>query len=55
MYRLENYFLLVCLLIASVVSSLGQELPPAPGAPRPLTVPTVKEKRLANGLTVATV
>jgi zinc protease len=31
------------------------ENPPTPGAPRELKIPTVAEKKLANGLTVATV
>jgi zinc protease len=33
----------------------GQEQPPTPGAPRAAKVPAVVEKKLANGLTVATV
>jgi zinc protease len=31
----------------------AQEQPPAPSAPKPVSVPAVKEKRLPNGLTVA--
>ncbi|MGB2752691.1 MAG: pitrilysin family protein [Pyrinomonadaceae bacterium] len=46
---------LLCILSAFVVNSLAQEMPPAPGAAKAVTVPAVQEKKLANGLTVAVV
>ena len=39
----------------SLVAATAQEKPPAPGAPRPVKIPQVVEKRLPNGLTVVTV
>jgi zinc protease len=36
----------------TVISVFAQETAPAPGAPRSVIVPPVKEKKLANGLTV---
>lgn len=38
------------LLLASF--AFAQETPPAPGAPKSGTIPTVRDKKLANGLTV---
>jgi zinc protease len=46
--------LFVC-LAAFAGSSRAQEKPPAPGAPRPVKIPQVVEKKLPNGLTVVVV
>ena len=46
------FFLLLSVFAASV---FAQETPPAPGAPRSVSVPAVQEKKLGNGLTVAVV
>jgi zinc protease len=43
------------ILFSFVFSAFAQETPPKPGAPKVVTVPAVKEKKLANGLTVAVV
>jgi zinc protease len=40
-------------LVVSVIAQ--QEQPPAPGAPHPVKIPQVVEKKLPNGLTVVTV
>ncbi len=48
---LSTFFLLLILSSASFVSA--QETPPAPAAPKTGTIPLVKDKKLANGLTVA--
>jgi len=41
---------------ASVVNVLAQtETPPAPAAPKTVTVPAIQERKLANGLTVAVI
>lgn len=49
------FSLLSLWLCASAVNIFGQELPPAPGSPKSVTVPAVKETKLPNGLTVAVV
>jgi zinc protease len=41
------------LLCASYSAPAQTEQPPAPSAPKSITIPAVKEKRLPNGLTVA--
>ncbi|MBV9241057.1 MAG: insulinase family protein, partial [Acidobacteria bacterium] len=48
-------FLSSLCLCVSVVNSSAQEKPPAPGAPRPVKLPQIVEKKLPNGLTVVTV
>lgn len=49
-------FLISLCLSVSAVSLFGQtEMPPEPGAPKSVKVPAVVEKKLPNGLTVATV
>lgn len=40
---------------AFTLAVIAQEKPPAPGAPRTVVVPLVKEKKLANGLTVTVI
>jgi zinc protease len=42
-------------LCASTVQTLAQEVIPAPGSPRSVSIPAVKETKLKNGLTVAVV
>ncbi|HEY2847165.1 MAG TPA: insulinase family protein, partial [Pyrinomonadaceae bacterium] len=45
------------LILSLFVVSVGaqQEQPPAPGAPHPVKIPQVIEKKLSNGLTVVVV
>ncbi len=45
----------LCVLCVLCGSSLAQEKPPEPSAPRTVKVPAVKEKTLANKLTVAVI
>ena len=53
---LQISFLASVFLCFSVVSGFSQtETPPAPSAPKTVTVPAVQEKKLPNGLTVAVV
>lgn len=52
---MKNTLTLLCVLCAFMVSSVAQEMPPSPAAPRSVTVPTIQEKKLPNGLTVAVV
>src|SRR5436190_5841559 len=47
-------FLTVCLSVSAVYIG-AQEKPPAPSAPKAVTIPPVIEKRLNNGLTVSVV
>lgn len=55
MQNLKNTLIFLCVLSVSVVSIFAQEQPPAPGAPRSVSVPAVQEKKLPNGLTIATI
>ncbi len=55
MQALRSLLVLLCVLAASAATLFAQEKPPEPSAPRPVTVPAVKEKKLPNGLTVAVV
>ncbi|MBV9216078.1 MAG: insulinase family protein [Acidobacteria bacterium] len=58
MRRRSSIFGLWSFVIWSLVSAglaLGQEKPPAPGAAKSVKIPPVSERRLANGLTVASV
>lgn len=43
------------LILSASFTGFSQEKPPAPSAPKTLTVPAVSEKKLSNGLTVASV
>jgi zinc protease len=52
-FVLFTYFSLC--LCASVVNTSAQETIPAPGPPRSIAIPAVKEVKLKNGLTVAVV
>jgi zinc protease len=42
-------------LCGSVMNAVAQEQPPAPSAPKTVSIPAVHEKKLPNGLTVAVV
>ena len=55
--RLTRQFIFAFLLFtfSFAVGTAQTEAPPEPSAPRSVTVPAVKEKKLANGLTVAVV
>src|SRR5258706_6901013 len=55
MPNLRNIFIWLCVLCVFVVNIAAQETPPAPGAPKTVTVPAVQETKLPNGLTVAVV
>ncbi len=55
MQKLKITFVFLCVLCVSVVNIFAQEQPPAPGAPKSVSVPAVQEKKLPNGLTVATI
>lgn len=52
---MKNTLTLLSVLCTFVVSSFAQEMPPAPGAPKAVSVPAVQEKKLANGLKIAVV
>ena len=52
---LSTFVLVSLCLCASVVKISAQETIPAPGAPRSITIPAVKEIKLKNGLTIAVV
>lgn len=43
---------LIAIILLSTVVVAQQKTPPAPGAARPLNLPKITEKKLANGLTV---
>jgi zinc protease len=53
-YSTKFLFLTLCLCV-SALNIFAQEQPPAPGAPRAVQIPAVKERKLPNGLTVAVV
>lgn len=52
---LKNFGLLLLLLTVYCVPLIAQEQPPAPSAPRSVTIPNVVEKTLPNGLKVVVV
>ncbi len=45
----------LCLCVSAVTTFAQNEQPPAPGSPRSVSIPAVKEKKLQNGLTIASV
>ena len=53
--RLKNTLMIIGILCLSMANSFAQEQPPAPGAPKSVTIPAVKEKTLPNGLQLAVV
>ncbi len=54
-HKLTSYLVFLCVLCSSVLTSLGQETPPLPSAPRSVKIPVVTESKLPNGLTVVVV
>src|SRR5829696_3975552 len=44
--------ILLAIILFTVTAFAQQKTPPAPGAARPLNLPKITEKKLANGLTV---
>ncbi|MBK7935468.1 MAG: insulinase family protein [Acidobacteria bacterium] len=54
-HSLASCVTLFFVLFAFAVSSLGQETPPQPSAPRSVKIPVVTERKLPNGLTVVVV
>ncbi|HTK38429.1 MAG TPA: pitrilysin family protein, partial [Pyrinomonadaceae bacterium] len=55
LYHHGFLILALCLGVAAVNTFAQTETPPDPSAPKSVTIPAVKEKKLANGLTVAVV
>lgn len=56
MLRFTTTFLaILCALCALVLNASAQEQPPAPSAPKSVSIPAVSESKLDNGLTVAVV
>ena len=56
LFSLSPYLLVSLFLCASAVQITAQtEQPPAPSAPKTVSIPAVREKKLPNGLTVAVV
>lgn len=55
MKKLINTILLLSAVAIFGKTVIAQETPPAPAAPRSVVVPVVREKQLANGLTVVVV
>lgn len=49
---MKNLIAVFILALAVTPALAQQKTPPAPGAPRPLNLPKLTEKKLANGLTV---
>ena len=44
--------ILLAIILLTTTAFAQQKTPPAPGAARPLNLPTITEKKLSNGLTV---
>ena len=54
--RGHTFAVAVAVFVCTTVGVFGQgEVPPAPSAPRTVTIPAVTENKLANGLTVAVI
>src|SRR5689334_15722180 len=49
---MKNLLIIVTLVLITTPAFAQQKTPPAPGAARPLNLPKITEKKLANGLTV---
>jgi len=49
---MKRVLLSLLIVMFTVIAASSQDTAPAPGAPRSVVVPVVKEKKLANGLTV---
>ena len=50
-----SLFLSLCLCVSAVQIIAQTEQPPAPSAPKTVSIPAVQEKKLSNGLTVAVI
>lgn len=50
-----SFFAISLCLCASVVQTMAQNTIPKPGAPRSVVIPSVKETKLKNGMTVAVI
>jgi len=49
---MKNLLIAVTLALLTTPAFAQQKTPPPPGAARPLNLPKITEKKLANGLTV---
>lgn len=55
-YRISSAVAILLLVVSASVGPIdAQEMPPAPGPSRPVSIPAVRETKLKNGLTVAVV
>lgn len=54
-FKIQNFLSVLGILAALYGAASAQEKPPTPGAPKTVSIPAVKEKKLANGLTIAVV
>ena len=54
-FKIQNLISFLTAVFIFGLSVFAQEVPPTPGAPRSAKIPAVVEKKLPNGLTVATV
>jgi len=54
-FKIQNLLCLLTFTSLFAISVFAQETPPTPGAPRVAKIPAVIEKKLSNGLTIATV
>ena len=54
-FKIQNSISLLTAVFILSLSAFAQEVPPTPSAPRSAQIPAVVEKKLPNGLTVATV
>lgn len=54
--RIFSFAFLFCILLCAIlIQVMAQEMPPAPGAPKSINLPAVKEAALSNKLKVVTV
>src|SRR5262247_1572433 len=49
---MKSFLIVVALVLITTTALAQQKTPPPPGAARPLNLPKITEKKLANGLTV---
>lgn len=54
-FKIQNFLSVLGIFLILCGAASAQETPPAPGAPKLVNIPAVKEKQLANGLTVAVI
>lgn len=55
MCRLTSFFVFLCVLGVSVISSLAQETPPLPSSPKSVKIPAVQTAKLPNGMKIAVI